>query len=533
MVKSGHQKIHYDGPVVLTILDGVGLSTKTAGNALRAARTKFLDYAAKNYLGLALRASGEAVGISPGVMGNSEVGHNTIGCGQIIKQGIASVDDAFKTGDIWHSDTWLKIIKRLQDNHKTLHFSGILSDGKVHSDIKHLENMIERAYQEGIKSIRVHVIFDGRDVAPQSEPRYIKRLEAFFEHFPDCDYKIASGGGRMVFVTDRYETDWSVVQRGWEAMVHGSAELHFPDATTAITEFRRQSPNIQDQDLPAFVIVDDKNQPVGKVEDGDAFIFYNFRADRAIEIAMAFTYNYFPYFDRGKRPDVFFAGMTEYNSDTHVPQYQLVPPVRIDNPLNNFLSSRGISQLAVSETVKFGHITYYFNGNSYKPAPLEDHIEIPSEVDDDFHTRPWMKAAEVADAVLEKLDQYRFVRINFANGDMVGHHADFPSSLVAMEAVDIQLRRLAQKVDELGGILLITADHGNIEELIDENGVPKTSHTTNPVPLIFYDNTANRTKYTRRVLPDAGLSNIAATIALLLGENRVPASWHPPLITML
>lgn len=534
MEKSGQEKtkLNYKGPVVLAVLDGVGLNSKREGNALQIAHTDFLNMVAKKYPGIALKASGEAVGILPGIMGNSEVGHNTMGCGQIIKQGIASIEEAFATGEIWRSRAWNDITERLSNNQKTLHFSGIFSDGNVHSSIDHLERMIEEASARGIKRIRIHLVFDGRDVPPQSEPKYIQRLESFLRYFPGCDYKIASGGGRMVFVADRYQSDWSIVERGWNAIVHGKAEYQFENASDAIRAFRAKDANLQDQYLPPFVIVDEKDQPVGKVEDGDAFVYYDFRADRAIEIAMAFTYNDFPYFDRGYRPDVYFAGMTEYNSDTHVPEHQLVPAVQIGYTLNNFLGERGISQLAISETVKFGHITYYFNGNSYDKAPNEEHIKIESG-SSDYNNRPWMKAAEITDAALENMEKYRFVRLNYPNGDMVGHLADMESGIIAMEAIDVQLARLAKKVDELGGILLITADHGNIEELLDEYGQPKTSHTTNLVPFLVYDNTENRSKYRLSRQPNQGLSNIAATIAALLGQSEYPDIWHKSLINVI
>lgn len=531
MEKSG-QEIRYKGPVVLAVLDGVGLSSEREGNALQIAHTDFLNNMARNYPGIAIKASGEAVGILPGIMGNSEVGHNTIGCGQIIKQGIASIEEAFATGKIWESKAWNDIINRLTENQKTLHFSGIFSDGNVHSSIDHLEKMIEEANSKGIKRIRVHLVFDGRDVPPQSEPKYIQRLESFLRYFPGCDYKIASGGGRMVYVSDRYQNDWGMVEKGWNAIVHGKAENQFVNATDAVLAFRAKDHTIQDQYLPPFVIVDENNQPIGRVEDGDAFIYYDFRADRAIEIAMAFTYNDFPYFDRGARPDVYFAGMTEYNSDTHVPEHQLVPAVQINHTLNQFLGGRGVSQLAISETVKFGHITYYFNGNSYDKAPGEEHIKIESGPSD-YDNRPWMQAAEITDAALENMDKYRFIRLNYPNGDMVGHLAAMESGIVAMEAIDVQLARLAKKVDELGGVLIITADHGNIEELLDEYGKPKTSHTTNPVPFLVYDNTKNRAKYRLSRKPNQGLSNIASTIAIMLGQNVYPSEWRDPLINVI
>ena len=527
-------KLHFDGPVVLVVMDGVGIAPAGPGNAVRLARTDFLVKAADRYPNLTLRASGEAVGVLPGDMGNSEVGHNALGSGQIIKQGIAQVEDAFSSGKIWDSKAWNRVIDNVLKNHSTLHFSGIFSDGNVHSSIEHLEKMIIMANTLKVEKIRIHLVFDGRDVPPQSEPKYIVRLETFLRQFnlQGRDYKIASGAGRMVAVADRYENDWPMVKKGWD-MFFGSAENRFKSAAEAITAFRAKDPKIQDQYLPPFVVVDENNQPVGPVKKGDSFIYYDFRADRAIEIAQAFTYIDFPYFDRGNYApeDVVFAGMTEYNSDTHVPELQLVPPIQIHDPLNQFLGQNGVSQLAVSETVKFGHITYYFNGNSYDKAPGEDHIKIDSDTLP-FDTRPWMKSAEITDAVLDHLEKYQFVRLNFPGGDMVGHFGEIEPTIAAMEAIDIQLARIAKKVDELGGMMIITADHGNAEELLDGQNQPKTSHSTNLVPCIFYDNTENREKYIINDIKDAGLSNVAATIATLLSLENLPESWRDSLIVV-
>ncbi len=602
-------KLHYDGPIVLAILDGVGLRAARSGNAVRQAHTEFLDRAMVNYLNIPLLASGEAVGIMPGQMGNSEVGHNAIGSGQIIKQGIAGIEAAFATGDIWQSKAWkgamkwlgssgsgsckrgVETIRSATNLHKhvtessfeqgikraskldakndspvktgagedalskmsipsgTLHFCGIFSDGGVHSDIKHLEQMIQRAYDEGVRRIRIHCVFDGRDVAPQSEPKFIERIEEFCAKYKDADFRIASGAGRMVATADRYESDWDMVKLGWDMMVHGRAPRQFKSASEAVQTLRRENPEVQDQYLPAFVIIENTGassalstraeraktsgcrQPrsVGTVEDGDAFIYYDFRADRAVEIASAFDDPNFDKFDRGQVPEVYFAGLTEYDSDRHIPKNILVPPVVIESPLNVFLGQNKISQLAISETVKFGHITYYFNGNSYKKARGEEQIDIPSDLQP-FNTRPWMKSAEITDIALEKLDQFKFIRLNYPGGDMVGHFAELEPTIIAMEAIDLQLARLAKKVDDLGGMMIITADHGNAEELLDKNGIQKTSHTSNLVPCIFYDNTANTKRYRAASVSAPGLANLAATIAVLLGLPDYPAPWQPPLI---
>ncbi len=273
---------------------------------------------------------------------------------------------------------------------------------------------------------------------------------------------------------------------------------------------------------------------MGLVKEGDSLIYFDFRADRAIEIAQAFTYWDFPYFDRGDyTPDkVYFVGMTEYNSDTHVPEHRLVQPVKIYDTLNKFLETRGISQLAVSETVKFGHVTYYFNGASYEKARGEEFVEIESYTEA-LDTRPWMRSAEIADAVIQNMPKYKFIRLNFPGGDMVGHTANLEATMTAMEAIDLSLKRIAKKVDELGGVMIIVADHGNAEELLDADGNKKTAHTTNQVPCIFYDNTENKDKYELSNVREPGLSNLAATIATLVGYNEFPSSWSKSLIKVI
>ena len=530
-------KLQFDGPVVLAVLDGVGLAPDSVGNAVSRARTPFLGEATRKYLHVALSASGEAVGLLPDQMGNSEVGHNTMGSGRIIKQGIAHIEEAFASGVVFESEGWKGAITRVlkekanSKNKPTLHFAGIFSDGGVHSHISHLEQMIDRAYDEGVRRMRVHAVFDGRDVPPMSEPKYIERFEQFIERFPDADIQIASGGGRMVCVSDRYENDWNVVARGWDMMVNGEADYYFHTATEAIKTLRRINPSVQDQDLPAFVIVDKNEKPVGKITKGDSLIYFDFRADRAIEIAQAFTYYDFPYFNRGSYnpDDVYFVGMTEYNSDTHVPDHRLVEPVNVTKTLSEFLGSKDVSQFAISETVKFGHITYYFNGNSYNKVKGEEFQEIESYTEP-FETRPWMRSAEITDAVIDNLSNYKFIRINYPGGDMVGHTANLEATIVAMEAIDLSLMRIMEKVTEMGGCLVIVADHGNAEELLDEYGEPKTSHTTNKVPCIICDETKNRNKYDLALLQNPGLSNLAATLAVLLGFNDYPKDWDDSLI---
>lgn len=525
--KGNMSKLNYKGPVVLVVMDGVGLSDNEKYNAVKQAHLETLHSLMEKYPTAKLGAAGEYVGIPKDDMGNSEVGHNAMGAGEIVLQRSAAVENDVNTGEIFNTKTWLDIIERIHQNNSTLHFMGIFSDGNVHSNISHLEKMMAQAQKDGIERIRVHALIDGRDVPPHSEPKYIQRLEKFVHELGDPDYKIASGGGRMVITCDRYENDWGMVEKGWHTHVLGEGR-QFASATEAIETFRKETKDLQDQYMPAFVIAKD-GEPIGKIQDGDAVVYIDFRADRAIEMAQAFTYNDFPHFDRVKRPDVYFAGMTEYNEDLHVPEHVLVGSPVFKHTLTKHLASRGKKQYAVSETVKFGHITYYFNGNSYEVPEGEVEEEVPSYLEP-FDTRPWMKSAEITDKLLAAIEsqKYDFLRINYPGGDMVGHFADMEATITAMEAIDISLKRIVDAVNKLGGITVITADHGNAEELADTDGTPKTSHTTNRVPCIFVDETDNASKY-RLSKGDRGLANLASTIAMLLGEEPDEA-WLPSII---
>ena len=520
-------KINFGGPVVLVVMDGVGLSDNAAHNAVRQARLETLNRLMEAYPCAQLGAAGRYVGVPANDMGNSEVGHNAMGAGEIVLQRSAAVDEAVRSGKIFDTSSWQDIVARLRANHGTLHFMGIFSDGNVHSNISHLEVMLARAQFDGIEHARIHALIDGRDVGPQSEPKYIQRIEHFVHELGSPDFRIASGGGRMVITADRYENDWGMVEKGWQTHVWGQGR-QFTSATEAIETYRREIPDLQDQYMPPFVVAEN-GEAIGKIKDGDACIYIDFRADRAIEMAIAFTYNDFPYFDRGQRPDVYFVGMTEYNEDTHVPEHTLVPTPVFRHTLSQHLSERGIRQYAISETVKFGHITYYFNGNSHDIPAGEVEEEVQSYLEP-FNTRPWMKSAEITDKLITAIEsgQYRFLRINYPGGDMVGHFAEMEPTIVALEAIDLSIKRIVEAVRQAGGITIITADHGNAEELADADGKPKTSHTTNRVPCIFVDDTDNAQHY-HLADGDFGLANLAATITTLLGQDPDP-DWLPSII---
>ena len=536
-----------DGPVLTIVMDGVGLAPDTISNAVAGAYTPTLDMLMEKYPMVSLKAHGTAVGLpSDDDMGNSEVGHNALGAGQVFAQGAKLVSNSIESGKMFISDTWQTIVNNVKTSGGVLHFLGLFSDGNVHSHIDHLKAMIVRAKEEGIKTVRVHILIDGRDVGETSALDYILPFEDFLASLrtADFDIKIASGGGRMKITMDRYEADWSMVERGWQTHVLGEGR-QFASAAEAVETYRAEL-GVIDQDLPPFVIAEN-GAPVGTVNDGDSVIFYNFRGDRSIEISKAFDApaGEFDKFDRVRVPSVVYAGMLEYDGDLHIPSRYLVSPPEITNTMGEYLALTGVKQLAISETQKYGHVTYFWNGNrSGKFSDeLETYIEIPSDVVP-FEQRPWMKCAEITDKLIECLEsgEYKYLRVNFPNGDMVGHTGSLLATRCSMEALDLQLARILKVLDKVGGIALITADHGNADEMYEmdkKSGLPKadkngnykakTSHTLNPVPCIIYDNVTNGAYTVKADEGKFGLSNVAATMVNLLGYEA-PSMWDESII---
>ena len=534
------------GPLLTIIMDGVGIAPDNAANAVSAAHTPTLDRLMKDYPMLAIKAHGTAVGLpSDDDMGNSEVGHNALGSGQVFAQGAKLVSQSIETGKIFASNTWRELISGVKNNGSTLHFLGLFSDGNVHSHIDHLKALIVAAKDSGVKRVRVHILLDGRDVGETSALDYVCPFEEFLNQLrsDDFDIAIASGGGRMQITMDRYEANWAMVEAGWKTHVLGEGR-QFASAEEAIVTYRNET-KVIDQDLPPFVIAKD-GKPVGTVEDGDSVIFFNFRGDRSIEISKAFESGAdFDKFDRKRVPDVLYAGMLEYDGDLHIPSKYLVNPPEITGTMTEYLVSAGIPQLAISETQKYGHVTYFWNGNKSGKfsEELETYIEIPSDVVP-FEERPWMKCAEITDKLIECLrsGEYKYLRVNFPNGDMVGHTGSFLATECSMEALDLQLARLLKVVDELGGAALITADHGNADEMyeidkktkspkLNKDGTPKakTSHTLNPVPFIVYDNFSSEKYKVKLGREDFGLSSVAATVVNMLGFEA-PEIWDESMI---
>ena len=540
------------GPIVLAVLDGVGWGPRDAGDAVHLAAKPTLDQLWTSQPTRTLRAHGTAVGLpSDADMGNSEVGHNALGAGRVFEQGAALVRQALADGTLLAGETWHWLIDPLvpsarQQAAGTLHLCGLLSDGNVHAHMDHVAALVHGAAAAGVKRVRLHVLADGRDVDDPSFERYVSAIQVVLEGVAGqgCDARIASGGGRMAVTMDRYEADWAMVQRGWALHVHGEGE-QFQSVQDALTALRQHPLGGSDQTLGGFVIAD-ASGPIGPVQDGDAFVLWNFRGDRAIELTRAFQDgDEFSAFDRGRRPKVRYAGMMQYDGDVQLPRRFLVAPPAIDRVLGEYLAAAGLRSFACSETQKFGHVTYFWNGNrSGLLAPaLEEYVEIPSDRIA-FDQAPQMKAAEITDALLAVLDKqpaWDFLRCNYANGDMVGHTGKLEATVVAVQAVDRALGRLQQKVEEMGGVLIVTADHGNADDmwtrgkkglpqlLADGTPQPKTSHTLAPVPLTILDRRPQTGWKLRQDLPNAGLANVAATVLNLLGY-AAPTDYEPSLI---
>lgn len=535
------------GPVVLIIMDGVGFGKYKEGDSFSAAHTEILDKLMAENPMVKLKAHGKAVGLpDDSDMGNSEVGHNAIGCGRVFDQGAKLVSNSIKTGKMFEGDVWKKLTDNVITKNSTLHLLGLLSDGNVHSHIDHLKAMIIRAKEDGVKRVRIHALLDGRDVGETSAFDFFDPFEEFLAGLKSdsFDVAIASGGGRMVITMDRYNADWSMVKKGWETHILGEGK-YFKSAHEAIETLRNESGAI-DQDIPPFVIADG-DIPIGTVEDGDSFILFNFRGDRALEITRTFEEgDTFARFDRKRIPLVEYAGMMEYDGDLHVPAQYLVTPPSINRTMCEYLTANGVKQYSISETQKFGHITYFFNGNKSGKfsEELETYVEVPSDVLP-FEQRPWMKCAEISDNVIEiiKGGEYDFIKLNFPNGDMVGHTGNYEAVICSLEALDLSIGRIQTAVQLAGGIMVVSADHGNSDDMFEhdkktgeviykENGSPKakTSHSLNPVPCIIYD-PEGQGEYKTTLREGLGISSLAATCIELLGFIP-PADYDKSVLDM-
>jgi 2,3-bisphosphoglycerate-independent phosphoglycerate mutase len=522
--------------LLTVIMDGVGLSTSEFGNAVANAKKPNLDWLRQNCLWTTLNAHGTFVGLpSNADIGNSEVGHNALGAGRIFDQGAKLVQNAISSRSLYSGDTWKKCLNHVATSEGTLHFIGLLSDGNVHSHEEHLYSMLREAKKSGCKKVRIHALLDGRDVGEKSAELYVNRLENLLAELRGLNFDclIASGGGRMNITMDRYEADWEMVKRGWDCHVHGNAPNKFTSIDQALSHFRKD-PKLTDQYIPAFVITRDE-KPVGAITSGDSVIFFNFRGDRAIEISRAFTEKIFTKFERGATPEVFYAGMMEYDGDLHVPPQYLVPPPAISDTLGEFLAKSKVRQFACSETQKYGHVTYFWNGNrsGYFDKNLEEYLEIPSDSNITFDQKPSMKALEITEETIKRMHSksFDYARINFANGDMVGHTGDYDAAISAIETVDEMLGKLIVAARDTNTILMVTADHGNADEMFDakekdfpnwktstNRPTPKTAHTVNPVPFVIFDpENQSNWKLNPDIKETGCLANVANTVLTLLG----------------
>ena len=518
-------------PVVLVIMDGVGLGDGGSGDAVKVANTPTLDNLIETCPHTYLKAHGTAVGLpSDEDMGNSEVGHNALGCGQVYSQGAKLVGESIETGIIYQSKAWKSLAANAKEEGKAFHFLGLLSDGNVHSNISHLIALLRQAKAEGIKRVYCHILLDGRDVPATSALEYVEQLEDVLSQLrePGFDYAIASGGGRMQITMDRYQANWAMVERGWKTHVQAEGRM-FPSAKDAIETYRAETGCI-DQDLPAFVIERD-GAPVAKIANGDSVVLYNFRGDRAQEISLAFDRKDFEHFDRGDYTGVKFAGMLQYDGDLNIPENYLVEPPVIRDTLTEVMCANGVHEFALSETQKYGHVTYFWNGN--RSGKVDESLEVYEEIPSDvipFEQAPAMKSVEISDRMVEAMasGEFQFLRCNFPNGDMVGHTGVMEAVVYAMECVDNGLAKIKAAADKYGYTMLVTADHGNADQMTEtKKGKTsvRTAHSLNPVPFIIYDPdqtfTIKEGKY--------GLANVAPTIVKLMGFEA-PASWEDSMI---
>ncbi|CAA7599680.1 phosphoglycerate mutase (2,3-diphosphoglycerate-independent) [Acididesulfobacillus acetoxydans] len=499
-------------PLLLMILDGWGYSAENRGNAIAQAKIANFRRLEENYPRTLLAASGTAVGLPAGQMGNSEVGHLNIGAGRVVYQELTRIFKAIAEGGLSKNPVLREAMQGAKTSGKALHLMGLVSDGGVHSHIEHLFALLDMAKELGLSEIYIHAFLDGRDVLPQSAKDYLGRLENKLRQL---------GVGRIASVSGRYyamdrDHRWERVEKGYRALASGMGETA-AGALAAVD--KSYDKRVTDEFVEPTVILDAQGDPVGKIKEGDSVIFFNFRADRARELTRAFVDETFTGFDRGAHPRVHFVCLTEYDVTIQAPV--AFPPQNLEKTLGEVLSREGIKQLRIAETEKYAHVTFFFNGGVEQPMPGEERCLIPSPKVPTYNLQPEMSAPEVTRELLRRLEEnlYDVIILNFANPDMVGHTGVFDATIQALEAVDRCIGDIEQVVRRQGGTLLITADHGNAEAKIDlETGLPLTAHTTNPVPFILVDE-----RYRGRSLREGGaLCDIAPTILELLRISQPP-----------
>ncbi|MCH7478225.1 MAG: 2,3-bisphosphoglycerate-independent phosphoglycerate mutase [SAR324 cluster bacterium] len=532
------------GPLINIVLDGWGIGAHDEGDALYQANTPTLRSVMERCPTGIVYTHGLHVGLpSPKDIGGSEVGHMAMGAGLILPQGPTRIQRAIASGDFFRGEVLNRLLSNCLERPAPLHLIGLLSDGNVHSHLSHFERIIDHAAQRGVRRLYVHALLDGRDVPYQSALDYVEPLEARFaaiaRNHPGFDYAIASGGGREVITMDR-DRNWEKVRRGWEVHVRGREGLPVEAVAPIIREFRERTPDVVDQDLPPFVVMRN-GEPIGRIEDGHSVIFMNFRGDRAVEFSRAMVEEDFREFDRGPKPEVLYAGMALYDEDTDLPPNRLISPESVAEPFGKRILELGLRQFRLAETQKYAHVTLFFNGGYREPLdPERERYQlIPSDKVNSFAEAPAMKAREIGEAAatLIRSGEFDFGLINFANADMVGHTGNLAAAIKAAEAVDGALARIVAAIEEAGGMALITADHGNAEEMISANPKtgkrePNTRHSLNPVPVALFDPLFGRDG-SYRIRDDEAhpntLSNLFATNYLLLGREP-PEDVDAPLI---
>lgn len=510
-------------PLLLMILDGWGYSPAYDGNAIAQAQKPNFDRILQTYPHTLIEASGEAVGLPSGQMGNSEVGHLNIGAGRVVYQELTRIFKAIRNGDFAKNPVLNHAIDRVKDGSGALHLMGLLSDGGVHSHIDHLFALLELAKKKSVKKVFIHAFLDGRDVLPQSAKEFMTSLKT------KCD---ELGIGEVATVSGRYYTmdrdqRWERVEMGYNALAEGKG-LKAPNPFAAIE--KSYDVRITDEFIEPTVIINEEGQPVGKLQDGDSVIFFNFRSDRARQISHALVDEDFTAFERSKRLDIHYVCMTEYDTTIQAPV--AFPPQNLENTLGEVLAHHHKKQLRIAETEKYAHVTFFFNGGVEDPCPGEERCLIPSPKVATYNLKPEMSAPEVTDELLERLDseEYDFILLNFANSDMVGHTGEFEASVKAIEAVDERIGKIVPRILQKGGTVLITADHGNAETKIDpESGQPLTAHTTNPVPFILTNDQLKE----RKLREDGALCDVAPTVLELMGIPKPEEMTGRSLITPL
>jgi 2,3-bisphosphoglycerate-independent phosphoglycerate mutase len=492
-------------PLVLVILDGFGFSPKREGNAIALARTPHFDEWFASYPNTLIETSGEAVGVAAGQMGNSEVGHLNIGSGRIIRMDISRIDHAIETGEFFKNTELVAAMEHAKDQNSALHLMGLVSHGGVHSWHEHLYALLRMARERNVERVYVHAFLDGRDTAPDSGAGYVAELIERTKEY---------GVGRVASVVGRYyamdrDKRWERVEQAYRLLRYGEGRPRH-DAVEAIREAYREG--VTDEFMKPIVIVGDDDKPVATIADGDSVIFFNFRADRAREITRAFTEEDFPFFDRGPRPGIRFTCMTQY--DRTFPLPVVFGPEFHQEILADVMAEAGLKNLRIAETEKYAHVTFFFNGGVENEFPGEQRILIPSPKVATYDLQPEMSADTVTDRVVEQINSGAFdvVIMNYANPDMVGHTGNLEATIKAIETIDRDLGRVVEAVQAKGGAVIITADHGNAEQMIDPvSGQIFTAHTTNPVPLIIISD------YHGRLRDGGSLRDIAPTMLGLLG----------------